>query len=433
MKLIVPLFAASLLANAALLALWQLRPARPAPAARPAAPSVPTPRAPGAPQADPLIAALASGDSAALTAAGVPVEVIRQLAAARAFGRLATLARTMDGPPDRGDGAEFWRPAQPGGRPSPTREQRAERYQAEREFQEAIRAAFGDAIDWDSRARANRFLPAGKQELLRRIERDYDEMIREINDASGGVQLPADREKLKLLQAEKERDIAAALSPAEREQIEFRTSRSAQALIGRYGDVITDEAEYRRLYALQKAFDDQYNNESYHSRPRTPDEARLRAEAERRLNDDLRAALGENRWAQSARAADGEFRMLGDLASRLSLPPNTPDSVYAVRDTYAAQSAAIQQNSALSAEDRRKQLTSLATRARADLSATLGADGAEAYAARSSWLRLLQNGTAFTTDPRTLPPGSPRPGAGNSVYPLPAPRPSVPPAVPPKG
>lgn len=432
MKLIVPLFAASLLANAALLALWRLQPPRLAPAAGPAATPAPAARAPGTPQADALISALARGDSAALTAAGVPVEVIRHLAAARAFGRLATLSRAMDGPPDRGDSAEFWRPVSPGGRPPPTREQRAERYQAEREFQEAIRAAFGDAIDWDSRARANRFLPAGKQDLLRRIERDYDEMIREINDASGGVQLPADREKLKLLQAEKERDIAAALSPAEREQIEFRSSRSAQAIIGRYGDAITNEAEYRRLYALQKAFDDQYNNESYHSRPRTPEEARIRAEAERQLNDNLRAALGEDRWAQSSRAADGEFRLLGDLTTRLSLPPNTPDSVYAVRDTYAAQSAAIQQNSALSAEDRRKQLANLATRARADLGATLGADGAEAYAARASWLRLLQNGTAFTTDPRTLPPGSPRPGTGNSVYPLPTPRPATP-ATPPKG
>jgi hypothetical protein len=436
MKLIVPLFALSLVANATLLGLWLLRPhpAAPAPGRAAAAPPA-APRATGTAKAESILTALSSGDSAALAAAGVAPEVIRQLAAARAFGRLAKIAREIDGPPDRETAGEFWRSGRTGVRPPPTREQRAERYQAEREFNDAIRAAFGDAIDFDSRARSRTFLSAEKQDLIRRIERDYEEMMREINESNNGVQLPADREKLKLLEAEKERDLAAALSPAERTQIELRTSRSAQAIIGRYGDAIANEAEYQRLYAIQKNFDDQYNSDAANSRPRTPDEIRQRAEAERKLNDDLRAALGEERWAQTSRAADGEYRMLGDLANRLNLAPHTPDSVYAVRDTYAAQSVALQQNPVLSAEERRKQFASLAARARADLNASLGPDGAEAYANRAAWLRLLQNGTAFTTDPRALPPGSPRPNVGSTVYPLPPPRPASPaaPAAPRKG
>ena len=429
MKLSVLLLAGSLLANAALLARWWLRPAPPAPAIARGSPvsRAVTPAAADPGKADPLLAALATGDSVALTAAGVPAEVVRQLAAARAFGRLAVISRAIDGPPDKPALAEFWRTGRAAPRPPPTREQRAERAAAEREFQDAMRAAFGESVDFDSSARAHAFLPPEKQEMLRRIERDYDEMMREINDHAGGLQLAADREKLKLLRAEKERDLAAMLTPAEREQIELRTSPSAQNIISRYGDAIGSEAEYRRLYALQKAFDDQYGSEAYFSRPRTPEDNRLRLEAERQLNDDLRAALGEERWGRQALTNDGEYRLLGDLATRLNLSPGTPDQVYAMRDTYAAQSAAIQQNPALSAEERRKQLALLATRARADLSASLGSDGAEVYANRSGWLRLLQNGTAFTTDLRTLPAGSPRPGGGTTIHPLPPPRPAAPP------
>ena len=409
----------SLAGNAACLALLLLRPAPPAPLRAPVAATA-SGQVADTRSNDSLLAALARGDSAALTAAGVAPEIVRQLAAARAFGRLAAISRAMEGPPATAARADYWRQEQPAPRPPPTREQRAERFAAEREFQDAMRRAFGEELDFDGGSRQRSFLSAEKQEQLRRIERDYEEMSREITDGAGGLQLAADREKIKLLNAEKERDIAAALTPAEREQIELRTSRSAQSIIGRYGDVIASEEEYKRLYALQKAFDDQYNDPNY-ARPRRTDD-KLRAAAERQLNDDLRAALGEERWAAQSRATDGEYRLLGDLANRLSLPASTPDQVYAVRDTYAAQSLAIYQNSALSDTERRAQLAALAAQAKTDLTTRLGTEGAATYADRSGWLRMLQNGAAFTTDARNLPAGSPRPGGGSTVYPLPPPK-----------
>jgi hypothetical protein len=97
-----------------------------------------------------------------------------------------------------------------------------------------------------------------------------------------------------------------------------------------------------------------------------------------------------------------------------------------LRDTLAAQSVAIQQNPSLSDADRRTQLTDLATRAKDELRTTLGADGSEAYLRQSAWIRFLQNGSAFTTDARQLPPGSPRPQGGSTAFPIPNPRPPGP-------
>lgn len=97
-----------------------------------------------------------------------------------------------------------------------------------------------------------------------------------------------------------------------------------------------------------------------------------------------------------------------------------------MRDLYAAQSYAIWQNSAFTPADRKVQLTELAARATAELRGKLGQDATDAYLRQASWMHALQGGNAFTTDPRQLPPGSARPSAGSTWYPLP------PRAVPPK-
>jgi len=420
------LLATSLAANAALLALLLFRPAPSDSASAMVAPAALADSAPASSaKNDALVAALASGDAAALTAAGISPEVINQLAAARAFGRLAKLAREQDRP-SGGAPTEYWRKVRQAPPPRTTREQRAERAAAEREFEATMRAAFGEDPFGGSGDRMA-FLPAATREKLRQIERDYEEMRRDVSQDSDGIQLPADREKWRLLEAEKQRDINAALAPSEREQLELRTSRSANIVIERYGDILASEDEYKRLFALQKAFDDKYSTPDYQGRPRTPEENRVRSEAERQLNDELRATLGEDRWAAIPRASDNEYRSLNTIASRLGLPAAIPDQVYAVRDTYAAQSAAINQNVALTPAERRTQFTELVNRAKADVRAKLGPEGADTYVRQAGWLQLLQNGTAFTTDARQLPVGSPRPTGNATAFPLPPPRPPVPP------
>jgi hypothetical protein len=251
--------------------------------------------------------------------------------------------------------------------------------------------------------------------------RDYEDMERELRDDAQNLDLPADRERLKLLQAEKERDLAAVLSAGDREQMELRTSPSAQALIKRYGDIIASEEEYKRLYALQKAFDDRYASPEYHTRPPTPEQDREREDAERQLNDALRAALGEERWARPASTHDREREVLAALTTRLNLPGDTTLNVFLAREVYAQHSLAIQRAPGLSDGERHEQLAQLGKDARASLQRTLGADGIEAYAQQASWLRSLTRGHAFTTDARQLPPGSPRPESGTTAYQMPVP------------
>lgn len=387
----------------------------------------PGPLASGAKDAAALQSALATADTAALTAAGCPPEVIRWVSTGRAFDTFQARMRTLR--PVRTDD-RYWRRS--GEEDNRSRGPRIEENRAERDFSEAVRQAYGEDLEsmFNDRNSGRSFLPAAKQEQLRRIERDYAEMEQQIESEQTDVQLPSDQEKLRLLRAEKERDIAAALTPEEREQFELRTSPTAANIRNRFGDAIQTEEEYRRIFALQKAFDDRFNHPNRDSSgPPSPDEMRARRDAEQKLQEDIRAAIDPAQWAAAQRASDPDLRTLNSLAQRLGLPPATADSVLATRETYAAQSMEINANSALSAQERRSQLQALATRARNELQGTLGAEGAQVFAQRAQWMNMLKNGQAFSTNPKDS--WNPNVSLGMSVYPV-QPRVPPPPAAPPK-
>jgi hypothetical protein len=380
------LLAGSLAANVVLLALYI---AHPNSASAPAAGSTLVTATSSVPSTggDSLRAALASGDVAALRAAGLTAEQAREVVLGRAFARVVARASAQQ---QQSAGDRWWSNKRSAGL------NREEALKAQRELSDALLAAFGaDPIFGglsDSPALA--FLPADKRAALRRITQDYDEMLAKFS--ADGFQLPSDREKQKLLQSERDRDIAALLSPDELAEYQMRTSSTATNIRSRYGDAITSDAEFRQIYALQKAFDDQYP--MLNGRV-TPEQMQQRAAAAQQLQSDLHAALGDEAYAALRRASDSDLRTVDALATRLNLPANTTDTVAALRDTYATQSQRISSDTAVPFADRRTQLQNLATQAKADLGRTLGSEGAEAYAQRSAWVSMLQGGVGFSTTP----------------------------------
>lgn len=425
MKITSLLLAGSLAANLALVAVVFLRPS-----------SGPTRSAAAVPirhassdkiELNSLRAALESGDVAALTAAGVSPELIRILSVGRAFD--AFQARMRAAATEPVDKARYWRNAPRTESPEVARNRRMETSKALREFSEALRLAYGADLEslFNSRDSRNSFLPPAKREMLRRIEQDYAELQSQIEN-SDGIELASDRQKRKLLQAEKDRDIAAALTPEERAELELHTSMSAMVVRGRYGDALETEEDYRKIYALQKAFDDRFKNDVDGGRP-TPESVRLRREAQEKLQDDIRAALTPEQWATVQRSSDQDYRTIDSLTRRLNLPANTGENVWGVRDAVAAQSQQINANATLTREERLTQFQNLATKTQADLRTLLGAEGAEAYAQHSPWLRMLNNGTAFSTNPKDAPAGPII--TGQTVYAVPPP--GTPPARPTRG
>lgn len=397
------LLAGSIVANLALVGVLILR--APAPVnSRSTTASASVPASSGSRADAALRAALAAGDVAALEAAGVPPEAARRLAANGALTRATEKLRALQG--RVAANGRWWR----NGVLTPA--DREELAQAQRELAEAMTAAYG--VDLLSRGQVDplAFLPPAKRQALSRVMQDYEEMMAKFG--ATGLQLPSDREKLKLLRAERDRDIAALLSPTELADYELRTSGSAQSLRNRFGDAIESEDDFRKLFALQKAFDEK--NPPFSGRI-TPEQVQQRSAAERQLQEEMRAVLGEDKYAAIRRASDNDLRTVEALATRLNLPADTTDRVAAARATYAAESQRINSDTSLTPQQRRTQIQELANRAKTDLASALGAEAADTYAQRSSWVSMLQGGMAYSTNPKDSPDGGMGP-VGQAVFPL---------------
>jgi hypothetical protein len=237
--------------------------------------------------------------------------------------------------------------------------------------------------------------------------------------AQGSLQLASDKEKLKLLTSERDRDIAALLTPDELADYQMRTSATANNLRNRYGDGIASEDEFKKLYTLQKAFDDQFPIENFNGRV-TPEAMKARSDAALQLQTDMRAAVGDDAYAALKRASDPDLRNVDALVSRLNLPADTTDRIAALRDSYAAQSQKIMADTATPYPQRRDQLSALAASAKTDLASALGAEAADAYAQRSQWINFLGSGIGYSTTPTANSPGAlSLSGSGApSVYPV---------------
>lgn len=399
MKPISLLLAASLFANIAFLAYFATRPAEPT-----ASPALP-------PAATTTNALAAAPTASSLPASAPPPTTARDLALGRAFARYQEKLRATHAT-GTSDDSRWWR-----NRSSSSTSREAEAL-ARRELSAALTAAFGDDLGLGGTDTSQlAFLSVAKRSALRNIIQDYDEMMAKFG--AGGVQLASDKEKLKLLRAERDRDIAALLTPAELADYELRTSASAATLRSRYGDAIASEDDFKKLYALQKSFDEKFPADTLTSRV-SMETMRARSDAQQQLQNEMRTAVGDERFAALRRANDPELRALDGLVTRLNLPVNTTDRVATARETYAAESQHINADATLSVTDRRAQLQALGTKAKIELTTTLGTEVADAFTPRASWVGLLQNGLAFSTTPVANSPGnlSLAGGPTQSVFPI---------------
>lgn len=325
----------------------------------------------------------------ALRAAGLPEDFVRSIVQARIWRAYTARLRALYPAPD--PHRPYWR--NDTNRFRLTAEQRAEQRKLLREQQAVIKQVLGPNND-QVNAAGDRygFLPEDKRQQLRQIESDYDDLIGEVSDGMTEFPLKSDQEKLRYLQDEKKRDIEAMLTPAEKEELELRTSPIAAEVRSKYGSALNSEDQYKTVYQLQKAFDDQW-----HASPGDP---KARAAAQQQLDDQIKAIVGPDAFTQLAHSRDSDYENAAAAARRLNLPSTTPDQIVALRTQAAAESARITSDTTLSPEQRKQALNQLAATARDQIRTTLGADAADTYLQRSAyWLRMLDGGNSFTVGP----------------------------------
>jgi hypothetical protein len=219
------------------------------------------------------------------------------------------------------------------------------------------------------------------------------------------MMLPEDNEKLALLEKEKNADMSKLLTPQELEEYNLRSSTSASMLRSNLTTFNPTEAEFRALYKLQSALDDQYPQPMGMT---TAEQRAPREAAEKQLQPQIQALLGPDRYADYQLATDPKYSSINRLVARLELPASTSVDVVNVQETAQKQAMALRQDRTLSPDQRNAQLAALAQQAQTQLTATLGPSGFEAYKEYGGyWLQNLQARPMPTITTRPAIPVSP--------------------------
>jgi hypothetical protein len=225
-------------------------------------------------------------------------------------------------------------------------------------------------------------LSAETRSALIMLEEDYDLLRLKIQSRSslGGV-LPEDLVDLRLLEAERWKDLTSLLSPEELEDYELRHSETAHRLRRDLIHFKATEAEFRDIFWLQRQFEAEFPAGIW---AQVHNQAK-RIEAEQALQRQLRQSLGDRRYLQLQRARNPDYRHLAGLAQRLALPIDRADIAYDFKTLVERQELAIQADPELTAEDRREAMQLLAQEAHRTVRESLGEELFQIYTAQRGW------------------------------------------------
>ncbi|MGC4074096.1 MAG: hypothetical protein QM760_16610 [Nibricoccus sp.] len=255
---------------------------------------------------------------------------------------------------------------------------RPEAIAEDEEMQQSARRQFGN-------------LPVEKLQQLSKIQFDYQELQSELYmnaQKRPRSELNADeRNQLKLLEAELQRDLQQTLTPEEYTEYLYRSSPTANSLRSKLDLFRPTEAEYKALFTLLRPVDEQFSTTEADTKTLESREAALK-----KLDPQIQAALGPERYADYKQISESGSDQVTRLMARLDLPLSTVGKINVVRDDINKRAKAVRTDKQLTPAERDIQLAALAQEAQTKLTTTLGGTrGYEAYSdVKGDWLRVLQ-------------------------------------------
>jgi len=253
------------------------------------------------------------------------------------------------------------------------------------------------------------FLPAEKQETVQAVHDKYAALEEDIYYRAHGLFLDEDQAELQKLQKQREAELAQVLSPEELEDYQLRNSETAQNLRTQLAGFQPSEEEFRKLFRLQKTFDDQLSQAADSSGDPAAESARTRAyqAATEALNNEMQETLGPERYAEYQRAQDDDYRSLLKLTDRFNLSHDVASSIYEMKLAAERQKAQIEANGSLSAEQRGAMIAAIGRATEQNVASALGDKVFKSYQQSSGqWLAnlLVVNENNLALPPEPPPP-----------------------------
>ena len=231
------------------------------------------------------------------------------------------------------------------------------------------------------------FLPQSKRDAIMEIQTQMSERMMEVAE-EGNAMEPGDWQKV---QQEQKEALAELLTPDELLEYNLRMSNSANMLRSELGAFEVSEDEYRDLFTLREAFDEEYGTFGPVEGQDAQEWHQQRMEGEKDLKAAYKEVLGDDRYQDYQHEQTLRGSSLRTVAKEFDLPR---EDVYQVFDaTDAAQEAAnaIRGNQNLSTEERQVALDQIRAETEAQVSKLIGSEAAQSYIERGSRIRNLNN------------------------------------------
>lgn len=252
--------------------------------------------------------------------------------------------------------------------------------ETEKEKRQLLKELLGADMDremarqqgWESAWQSKFYEALGeeKRDRLFELQMRYQSLESEIHKRGRGYFDEEDQEELKKLQRDRRKETAALLG-AEAEEFEVRFSNLANEIKWNMEGFNPSEEEFRAIYRARAAAEEGGKRDGS------------------KLDQELKASLGEGRYKEYQLAQDWEFRNLNKIAEREGLGRESAVKVYDMKKEAEDAASRLRRDSTLSKEEREQKLKAIRAETEKAITETLGANGFKSFKRNAWWLRNI--------------------------------------------
>jgi len=234
------------------------------------------------------------------------------------------------------------------------------------------------------------FLPPDKRDAVQLLQEKYWQYADALAAKYGSARTPQFQAESRQLKDSLRQELAKLLTPAELEDFDLRTSPTAKQLSASLSNYFhPTEDEFRQIFRAQRAYDESIANlaatiapsaqpvdstdpaavaQQRAARQQALNEAR--ASARNQMNDQLKTAIGDSRYAEYQQSQDRTYDSLARLGMRYGLAQETVQQAYDLQKSFNSR-----MNPSMQPADR----TDLQRQLNDQLTAILGDQAARGY------------------------------------------------------
>lgn len=230
------------------------------------------------------------------------------------------------------------------------------------------------------------FLPASKQSQVTDIYMKYQAKV--AGAMGNGAPDAEDMKNMQKVQKEMDAELAKLMSPEEYQDYQLRMSQTAMIMRMQLGSFDPSEQEFRDIFKLKKPFDDDYSS-MFGTTATTKEEKDKRKAAETAMNDQIKALLGDDRYAEYERAQDYAYQSIWRTTDRYGLGKDAALKVYDMKKAAEDEAKKVRNDKSLDKDQRTTALAGIRTETEKSIQTVMGDKAWNSYSTQPGnyWLR----------------------------------------------